>query len=441
MDTSKIDINDNFKRVEELIKLDSPFIFLTGRAGTGKSTCIDYIKEVCDKQYAVLAPTGLAALHVGGQTIHSFFKFPAVPPDPSSLYRLKEKNRKLIERLELLIIDEISMVRADLLDLVDAALKLNRRSKKPFGGVQILAVGDLFQLPPVIASEQERIMLARKYESQFFFSANCMQDIDYDVVELETIYRQTDNHFISILESIREGEDYEEYLKELNDNCVGRQLDGDAVVLTTTNLMAENINNNCIAKLSGEPFIYNGNFNINQQERLPSPSVLILKKGAQVMFTKNDPDGEWMNGMLAHVVTPTKNSVVVELSETKEPRVVKPVTWETYTYEYDEKTDRIIPTVSGDYKQIPLKLAWAATIHKCQGLTLERSIVDFGNRAFAAGQAYVALSRCRTMEGLSLRRPIRPNDIFVDQQVKDFYATVRKLSGSKVRNKKQLGLF
>lgn len=426
---SDIDINDKFLRVKELIDADSPFIFLTGHAGTGKSTCIEYIKSACQKQFAVLAPTGIAAINVAGQTIHSFFKIPAVPPDPSSLRPFR--NRQLLDKLELLIIDEISMVRADLLDLVDYALRINRHINKPFGGVQILAVGDLFQLPPVIATEEERLLIERKYDSQFFFSADCMQQLDYDTVELNTIYRQNDQHFINILEAIREAEDYLSEMEELNEYCLNRSLDGDAVVLTTTNAIADKINTTRLQMLSGDFLLYqgkaNGKFDMTQ-DKLPSPSALVLKVGAQVMFTKNDPDGEWMNGMLAKVVSLHKDRVVVELSETKETRVVKPVTWETYAYRYDENLDRIIPEVSGSYKQLPLKLAWAATIHKCQGLTLERSIIDFGQRVFAAGQAYVALSRCKSMDNISLRRPIRPNDIFADEQIKNFYKRSKRLS-------------
>jgi len=422
-----IDINSQFLCVKKLLEQGSNFVFLTGRAGTGKSTCIQYIQQTCHKQIAILAPTGLAALHIGGQTIHSFFKFPAVPPDPSSLQRLKD--RKLINALELLIIDEISMVRADMLDLIDAALRLNRNSRAPFGGVQVLAVGDLYQLSPVIASEQERMLLSRKYDSPFFFSANCLQQVDLDIVELQTIYRQTDEHFISILESIREAEEFNDDIAELNEYCVNRQLTGDAVTLTATNILANSINERCIQQLPCEAVIYNGKAEgkfTQKEDRLPSPADLILKVGAQVMFTKNDPDGNWMNGTLGHITTLLKDRIVVELSDTKTPQVVKPVVWETYTYQYDEASGRIIPEVSGAFKQFPLKLAWAATIHKCQGMTLERTIVNLGMRAFAAGQTYVALSRCRTMEGLSLLRPIKPSDIFVDQQIKDFYKSMRR---------------
>ncbi|MGI6524848.1 MAG: ATP-dependent DNA helicase [Bdellovibrionota bacterium] len=426
-DTSQIELNGDFLRVKDLLDLGSPFIFLTGRAGTGKSTCIEYIKQVCNKHFAVLAPTGLAALNVGGQTIHSFFKLPAVPPDISSLRR--SRDRKLLEKLELLIIDEISMVRADLLDLVNEALKINRGKREPFGGVQVLVVGDLFQLPPVVASEQERALLARKYDTQFFFSANCIQDVALDFVELNTIYRQKDARFISILESIREAEDFEDAIAELNQHCVGRTLEGDSVVLTTTNALSEQINNTRLQALHGTPAIFqgkaSGKFEM-KQERLPSPADLILKQDAQVMFTKNDPDGRWMNGTLGHIRSIHKNSVTVELSETKELHSVDSVVWETYSYQYDEKEDRIIPEVSGSYKQLPLKLAWAATIHKCQGMTLERTVIDFGNRVFAAGQAYVALSRSRAMDDISLRRPLRPNDIIIDQQIKDYYNTIRR---------------
>ncbi len=423
-----IDVNPEFERTRELLEDGAPFVFLTGRAGTGKSTFIKYIKSEFKfkKNMAVLAPTGLAALNVGGQTIHSFFTFPAVPPDRATLK--KSRYKKVIENLDLLIIDEVSMVRADLLDLVDAALRLNRVSDEPFGGVQILVVGDLFQLSPVIASNEERQLIERKYESEFFFSADCLNEVDVEVVELKDVYRQSDEEFINLLELVREGEGCEDALTTINNECLGRKLDGDAVILTTTNAIADRINHSKLSAIDEEPQLLKGSFTgtfDNRSDRLPAPEELYLKRGAQVMFTKNDNDKRWMNGTLGNVVSIASDSIIVETTKGKLCEVSQSV-WETYSYHYDESKDRIIPEVVGTYTQFPLKTAWAATIHKCQGMTLDNAIIDLGSRAFATGQVYVALSRCRALSGISLCRPLRVNDILVNPHVREYYRRSRR---------------
>ena len=428
MNRAEIQITDEFREACTLLEAGAPFVFLSGKAGTGKSTFIDFLRGRTQKRFAVLAPTGIAALQVGGQTIHSFFRFPAVPPDPAGVRRLRE--RRVIEKLELLIIDEVSMVRADLLDAVNRALQVNRGQDKPFGGVQVLAVGDLFQLPPVIASDEERRLLARRYATPYFFSAASLQQRNVHFVELSEVFRQADIHFIRLLQAIREADSPEDAIAEINERCVGRRLTDDAVVLTATNAAAERINQARLAALRGQEVVLYGSMQGSfeaHRERLPAPLELRLKRGAQVMFTKNDPDRRWMNGSLGRVLDISEERIEVEVFRGAErvQETVEAVEWEAYAYEYHELDDRIIPEVVGTYRQFPLRQAWAATIHKSQGLTLEEVQIDLGRGAFAPGQVYVALSRCRSLEGISLRRPIRAEEVYTDPALQQFYRELR----------------
>lgn len=424
-----LEVTAEFREALALIEAGAPFVFLSGKAGTGKSTFIEYLRGRTKKQLAVVAPTGLAALQVGGQTIHSFFRLPAVPPDVSRVRRLRQ--RRVFEKLELLVIDEVSMVRADLLDVVQSSLQVNRSSPgRLFGGVQIVAVGDLFQLPPVVAREEEERLLARRYASPYFFGAVCLRDRPLHFVELTEVFRQADRHFIRLLEAIREAECVEEAVDEINERCVGRELGEEAVILTATNAAAERVNKLRLGALPGGAVTLRGGIEGSFaaiQERLPAPLELALKRGAQVMFTKNDPERRWINGSLGRVLDISEKRLEVEVWDGSEHRhcVVEPVIWEAYAYEYDEAEDRIIPEVVGRYRQFPLRQAWAATIHKSQGLTLDQVLIDFGRGAFAPGQVYVALSRCRALSGISLSRPLRADEVYTDEGVKRFYRTLR----------------
>ena len=424
-----LEITDEFREALRLIEAGAPFLYLSGKAGTGKSTFIDYLRGETRKKLAVLAPTGLAALNVGGQTIHSFFRFPAVPPDASAVRRLRD--RKVIEKLDLLVVDEVSMLRADLLDAVDRSLRLNRGcGDRAFGGVQIAAIGDLFQLPPVVTREEEEFLLRRGYRTPYFFDAACLRDRLLHFVEFSEVFRQADRHFVQLLQEIREAEDVEDAVAEINERCVGRTLSEDAVVLTTTNAAADRMNKQRLAALPGSAKVLHGSMEGSfeaHKERLPAPLALELKPGSQVMFTKNDADRRWMNGSLGRVLCIDGAKLEVEVWDGRERRrcSVEPVTWEAYSFEYDERSDRIIPEVIGVYKQFPLRLAWAATIHKSQGLTLDEVLIDLGRAVFAAGQVYVALSRCRSLAGISLRRPLRSEEIYVDRAIKRFYRELR----------------
>ncbi|RMG40096.1 MAG: DNA topoisomerase I [Candidatus Dadabacteria bacterium] len=417
-----------FKEALKLIEKRTPFIFITGRAGTGKSTFIDLLRRELTRNFAVVAPTGVAALNVGGQTIHSFFRFPPRPVDPEKITPVR--GGEIYRKLELLIIDEISMVRADLLDGIDRFLRINGRQRnKAFGGVQIVGVGDLFQLPPVVSTEEESLYINDKYESPYFFSAECLQQTGISTIEFTRIFRQQDREFIDILNSIRDGSDTEYAIERLNSSCLsGDEFIEGGVTLTCTNYLADKINSFQLKKLEGDVREYNGtvegDFSL-RKERLPAPEKLLLKPGAQVMFTKNDRDKRWVNGTLGIVEELADKWVLVRgMGLSGGVFEVERETWESYRFTYDRESGRIISEVVGRYKQFPLMLAWAVTIHKSQGLTLDKAIIDLGRGAFAAGQTYVALSRCRRLSDITLRRPLTERDLLCDPVIREFYSSV-----------------
>jgi hypothetical protein len=423
-----IEITDEYCAVESLLVQGCPIVFVTGKAGTGKTTLIHYLRHKLNKNIVVVAPTGVAALNIKGATIHSFFRFPARIVNDDDIKKLSD--RKLYTRLDLLVIDEISMVRADLMDAMDKFLRLNGRNPdKPFGGTQLLIVGDLFQLPPVVTREEESVLFARPYTSPFFFSAKALQDCAFAPVELTRIYRQTDPEFMEMLNKIRVAENLESVIPVINDACYSRDVQDSFITLTCTNARADQINLAELDELPGEPRTFvgmkTGKFRL-EDSRLPSPMDLKLKPGAQVMFTKNDGEKRWVNGTLGQIVAFKENSIQVELVSDHPGSIhdVQQVTWETYKYEYDYRKDRIKHTVIGRYTQYPLMLAWAVTIHKSQGKTLEKVRLDVGSGAFASGQVYVALSRCRSLEDLSLARAIQARDVKCDQRIKRFYLGV-----------------
>ena len=428
---TRIEITDEYKKVKRLLGSGTPVVFLTGQAGTGKSTLIRHLRSTIKGNCVVLAPTGVAAMNIQGATIHSFFRFP-----PRTLVASDAKEiaySRPYETLDLLIIDEVSMVRADVLDAIDRFLRLNGPHRGlPFGGVQVLFVGDLHQLPPVVASEEDAHFFGTEYESPFFFSAHAFAQAEVRAVELTHIFRQKDKKFINILNSVRLGCPDEDLLDELNAR-VTPIVDSDReTVLSTTNLIADRINKRHLAALPSGAEMYvgvlEGSFKITN-DRLPSPMELLLKPDARVMFTRNDPDGRWVNGSLAVVKELTKKLIRVVLDENGETVDVDKTTWETYRYEFDEDEGMHIPLVTGSFKQLPLTHAWAITIHKSQGKTLSAARIDLGHRAFAPGQVYVALSRCRRLKDLSLSRPIIPRDVFCDERVKAFYAAMLGRSG------------
>jgi len=421
-----IQITDDFNRALSGLQKHSEVIFVTGQAGTGKSTFIRYLREKLAVNTPVLAPTGVAALNVGGQTIHSFFHIPPRIMQPDEVQPLR--NGRLFKELKMLIIDEISMVRADLMDLIDISLRVNTgRSEIPFGGVRLIVVGDLFQLPPVIASETEARYIQSRYATPYFLSASCISGVHPEIVELSKVFRQQDQHFLAMLSNLREGNDLAQTIERLNrECCMENSVEDDAIILTPENAAAGRINNARLAKLPAKEHAYEGvvtgKFNLDS-ERLPAPHHLKLKVGARVMFTKNDSMHRWVNGTLGTVTELTPGYIVVATENCTCSAGRE--TWESIRYEFDGEKNRIVSRVIGAYTQFPLMLAWAVTIHKSQGKTFERMHIDIGSGAFAEGQLYVAVSRCKTLKGISLVRPIKIQDVKVNPVVKEFYAGIR----------------
>lgn len=424
-----------YRTVCDLLAAGCPVVFVTGNAGTGKSTLIRYLRNVVDKQTVVLAPTGVAALNLEGATIHSFFRLPPRILDEEDIKQVHD--RKLYRKLELLIIDEVSMVRCDLMDAMDRFLRRNRGSSEPFGGVQLLLIGDLFQLPPVAPESVREVLQARGYASPHFFSAFGLQRTSLMPVELTSVYRQEDPEFVGLLNRVRVADAVDEVTAELNRRCCEGGDRTTAVTLTCTNHQADGINQAQMRRLPSPEYTFTGSISGRfalEHDRLPSPLDLRLKQDARVMFTRNDEQRRWVNGSMGIVREVAQGGVLVEVvgqSGHSDGQVydVTPVTWETYRYTYDAEADRIVAEPVGAYTQYPLMLAWAVTIHKSQGKTMDSVLVDLGSGAFASGQTYVALSRCRTLEGMRLARPIRPSDIICDPVVKRFYLALSGLAG------------
>ncbi len=414
-----IDFNDEFKSAFEAMENTSDYVFITGKAGTGKSTLLRYFQANTKKKVVVLAPTGVASINVGGQTIHSFFKFPPRLIQKDIIRR--RRNGAIIEKLDAVIIDEISMVRADLMDGIDYALRINRdEMSKPFGGAQIILFGDLFQLPPVVEREAKEI-IEEKYPSPYFFSAKVFEKINIRYIELTKIYRQTDGQFVDVLNRLRSKEHTEEDFDILNSR-VQKNIDmsmGKTVILTTTNNLASSINMDRLVKLPTKEFSYEAAiFGEFDESAYPTDLKLRLKKDAQVILIKNDPGKRWVNGTIAKVSSLSNDFIKVDI-DGKICDVPK-IKWQKIEYVYNKEKDKIEENVIGTFEQYPLKLAWAITIHKSQGQTFNKVIIDLGDGAFTHGQVYVALSRCTTMEGITLRKPVIESDIIFDRRIHEF---------------------
>jgi ATP-dependent DNA helicase PIF1 len=432
-----IEINPDFQKAISLALDSYQNLFITGKAGTGKSTLLNLIRIQTEKNVTTLAPTGLAALNIQGQTIHSFFRFsPQVTLSEAVEVGRKRQKDKVMQNLQMIIIDEISMVRADLLDCIDVCLKQIRGSSLPFGGVQMVFIGDLYQLPPVLRS-QDHSDFSQMYDSPYFFAANIMQEQlegnlfgannRLELIELQKIYRQSDADFIELLNAVRHGQKHSSVLDRLNLR-VTPQIDTEkGIILTTTNQAADSINQTNLDAITGDFEVYKGEIEGNFNERdAPTSTELELKPGARVMFVKNDQKGRWVNGTLGYVKELFEDGVSV-MSDDGELLDVYPEKWEIYKTTFNQDERKLENETVGSFTQLPLKLAWAITIHKSQGQTFDKVILDLKHRAFSAGQTYVALSRCRTLEGLYLTTKITASDIRTDFAVTKFLEQFEKI--------------
>ena len=412
----------------DLLRQTGRHLFLTGKAGTGKTTFLRSLKDRLPKQMVVTAPTGVAAINAGGVTLHSFFQLPFGPlagrENESQHFRFSRDKIAMIRGMDLLVIDEISMVRSDLLDAVDGVLRRYRDRRKPFGGVQLLLIGDLQQLAPVV-KDDEWELLKDLYDTPYFFGSRALRETDYACIELTQVYRQQDGRFLDLLNAVRENRLSPEALAELNRRHVPDFAPADAegyVTLCTHNAQAQRLNDAKLAALAGPAVRFAAEINGTFPElSFPVDPQIELKVGAQVLFVKNDPspDKRFFNGKLGRVAAIENGAIRVRCPGDPADISVAPMQWDNVKYAIDPATHRIAETVEGTFKQIPLKLAWAITIHKSQGLTFERAIIE-ADASFAHGQVYVALSRCKTLEGLVLRTPLRPRSIIADPAVADY---------------------
>lgn len=423
--------NDDFLRAYKIIDTTEKSVFLTGKAGTGKSTFLRYLRENCTKKMVVLAPTGIAALHVKGETIHSFFGF---RPNVVVENIRPQKNRlDEFKNLEMLVIDEISMVRADLLDCIDRSLRLHRPHLAgfPFGGVQMVFIGDLFQLPPVL-SNTEKEYFQSHYPSEHFFDSNVFRDgvFTYKFIEFDQVYRQKDQQFLSVLNRVRINEASDDDLNYLNSRYDPHFASNESayqIHLTTTNKLADNRNMRELQKLSSKHFVFEGRVRGDCEKlQMPTQKDLELRIGAQVMFLNNDSAGRWANGTIGRIedIGPSPTSYHPKVLQVRlangEVVEVEPHTWEMYHFGFDDIAGKFSASIAGSFTQFPVKLAWAVTIHKSQGQTFDEMVLDLGYGTFSHGQLYVALSRCTTLKGITLKQPLLQKHIIVDDRVKEF---------------------
>jgi len=422
-----IELNDQFRKALDLMEDTGRSIFVTGRAGTGKSTLLSYFRHTTAKKVAVLAPTGVAALNVKGQTIHSFFRFkPNITLERVRKVRFSDNSKNIYKKLEAIVIDEISMVRADLLDCVDKFLRLNGpRVNSPFGGIQMIFIGDLYQLPPVIAGT-EKVVFKSLYETPYFYSSKVFDSFETEFIELEKVYRQHDERFLSLLNSIRNNSIAEDGLALLNQRYMPQfepPSNDFYVYLTTTNKLAEQINSGRLEKLKGGLYTFEASIKGEFGDKyLPTAIDLQVKVGAQIMMVNNDTYGRWVNGSIGKITSITQDKdgediIIAELAHGEEVEIV-PYTWEIFTLFVEG--GQLQSEVIGRFEQYPLMLAWAVTIHKSQGKTFDKVIIDIGRGTFSYGQIYVALSRCTTLDGIVLRKPILKKHIWTDYKVVDF---------------------
>lgn len=418
-----------YQLVIDAVKRQNTAVFVTGRAGTGKSTLIRFLIQNL-QNCAVVAPTALAAINVGGTTIHSFFGFPPRALNSDEVFQPKTQMRPVIASIQVLIIDEVSMVLPDIIDSISNSLKLVKNNELAFGGISVVFVGDLLQLPPVISDPILAVFYSDRYLSANFFSALIFEKISITSIQLNRVFRQLDHEFIDILDRIRLNQNHRDAVAQLNRECYRDKVfsQDSSMCLVPTKRAAESINKSNLNNLPGELKQYSaqieGRINL-QHDKFPVPNCLELKESAQVMFVKNNHP-YWMNGTLGKIIAFSEDSLTIELIATGNTVAVGKESWDKIQYEYNPREKRIISRSIGSFKQFPVTLGWAITIHKSQGLTLDNVKIDLGSGAFCSGQTYVALSRCRSMAGITLLRPISMKDVKADSKILQFYLQLEK---------------
>ncbi|MBT4385134.1 AAA family ATPase [Candidatus Peregrinibacteria bacterium] len=431
---SEIEINEKFEEALKRLNKSRSSIFITGNAGTGKSTLLTHFQQTTKKSVVVLAPTGVSALNVGGQTIHSFFGFPPdITPEKAARERPSKTLMKILENLDVMVIDEVSMVRADLMDCIDVALRSFLNSYQPFAGIQMVFIGDLHQLPPVVVGQEEKERFKTEYASPYFFDAMVFQDAQFDSLELQKIYRQKDNKFVNVLNKIRTNRATPWDFDILNSRLLAdpqkfQSSDHSYITLTTTNKAADTINKMRLERLDDRSEVYDAEYSGEFENRNhPTNANLELKKGAQIMMLNNDMAGRWVNGSIGTITKidfdggTAEDVLHVKLEGEEDIVMVKPHTWELHKYYWEAEKNEMKQETVGSFRQYPIRLAWAITIHKSQGKTFDKVVIDLGRGAFAHGQVYVALSRCRSLEGLLLQTPIENRHIWSNRRIDHFH--------------------
>lgn len=432
-----MELNEQFEEALKRLNTSNRSMFITGNAGTGKSTLLTHFQKTTKKKVVILAPTGVSALNVKGQTIHSFFGFPpSITPEKVRREKASQVLLQILKHLDVMVIDEVSMVRADLMDCIDEALRRFLKTSEPFGGVQMVFIGDLHQLPPVVAGEEERERFRTEYASPYFFDAKVFENTQFDFLELQKIYRQKDRDFVELLNKVRSNKVSIWDLDTLNARVLAdpeafHNTDHSYITLTTTNKAANDINTLRLERLPSWAEVYDAEFTGEFETRNhPTLAQLELKKGAQVMMLNNDMEGRWVNGSIGKVTNiefdAGSSEDVLHIQLDGEDGIVKvePYTWELHKYYWDSEKNEMEMDTIGTFRQYPLRLAWAVTIHKSQGKTFDKVVVDIGRGAFAHGQVYVALSRCSSMEGLLLQRPIQSRHIWSNRRIDLFHSQV-----------------
>ena len=415
--TEKIESYNEFNDIYNLMEYSKQNIFITGKAGAGKTTLLEYFRNNSKKNFVILASTGISAIKAKGKTIHSFFLF---PPRILINEKIKRLRSKVISKIDTILIDECSMIRCDVLDAIDQSLRLNRNSNKSFGGIQIILLGDLHQLPPVIRENEREIFNNFYPVGHYFFNANCFEESNIKTYELTKVFRQKDKNFINILNNIRSGKVNDKDLEVLNKRVINQNFDipSEAIILSPTNKRVDSINNLNLQNINSETFSYESSETGDFKEK-PADEILELKVGAQVMLIKNDfkSPKRWVNGSIGVVTQLTENSIQLKIKN--KIYKIKQDTWEKFDYLI--KDGQVVHEVVATFTQYPIKLAWAVTIHKSQGQTFEKAIIDLDRGSFAPGQTYVALSRVTSMDGLFLTRKINVSDVVFDKNIENYF--------------------